>query len=218
MRYFFILFFLIQSNFLFSQINLKVNFVAHDKPLVLDSLCYQNALNQRFMIADCKFFLSDVIINNKILVDTCHFFDLRDSSSHCWKIDIKPKKIENLSFTFGIDNDKHKSIKLKNPVHSLMFWPVVLGSGYHYCKVDIRFWDKFDFLANFNCHLGPGVKAMQLNFENLQSKKEIQIDFDVYKFLCYNQLYDFSTSYGIMDKVEIMQIFIDNLKECFIVK
>lgn len=217
MKFLFSLIFLIQCNFLFAQVSVKINFVANNEPLILDSLCYENALNQKFMITKCQFFLSDIITDIFSLED-CHFFDVRDSSSYVWKLDDKHKKIKDLIFTFGIDKTKHESLKLKNPIHSLMFWPKVLGSGYHYCKIEIKFLDKDNLLSNFNCHLGPGVNPKQFSFSNLISKKEVIINFDICKFLCNNSLYDFSTNPGIMDKPQIMQIFIDNLDGCFTIK
>jgi hypothetical protein len=43
---------------------------------------------------------------------------------------------EKVSFTFGISEAKNQSLMFVNPPERDMFWPDVLGGGYHYLKLN----------------------------------------------------------------------------------
>jgi hypothetical protein len=63
---------------------------------------------------------------------------------------------EKISFTFGISQQKNQSLMFVNPPESLMFWPELLGGGYHYMKLNGKWIDTLNQESPFNFHLGIG--------------------------------------------------------------
>jgi hypothetical protein len=70
---------------------------------------------------------------------------------------IPPGSYDSISFTFGITEEKNISLMFVNPPERDMFWPDVLGGGYHYMKLNGKWMDEGMIHNNpFEFHLGIG--------------------------------------------------------------
>ena len=67
----------------------------------------------------------------------------------------------------------------RNPPQSLMFWPDVLGGGYHFMKLNGKYQNSENRLAPLAIHLGIGQNDDCTEFYQNYFIVELPIDFDV---------------------------------------
>ena len=134
-------------------------------PLITDSLMYQNAAGNPYLVSEIQYFISDVVLHlangDSISVnkyDDIHYVDTDiDESLVYYLPDTIPEgNYESVSFTFGINAEKNQSLLFVNPPESNMFWPEHLGGGYHYMKLNGKWQDTAGVIRPFNFHLGIG--------------------------------------------------------------
>lgn len=135
------------------------------KPLVKNEMIYVNAAGNLYMITELKYFISDITLFNSngttylvnrskdiFYVDddipSTHYIELTDN--------IPSGSYDSIHFTFGINEEKNKTNAFVNPPESNMFWPEVLGGGYHYMMLNGRWTDTLEIIQPFNFHLGIG--------------------------------------------------------------
>ena len=129
------------------------------------SIIYQNAAANAYEVDELKYFISDarIYINggNSILIsdnNSIHYVDLDVQNSLEWDItDLIPVgNYDSISFIFGLSEIRNQSNFFLNPPEVNMFWPEVLGGGYHYMMFNGK-WRKPDTsIEAFNLHLGKG--------------------------------------------------------------
>ena len=134
-------------------------------PLVFDDLKYTNEAGNAYLVNEIQYFLSDVkllaadgtvfSLNNW---DDIHYVDtdIISSQEKLFPDEIPIGNYKALVFTFGLDEEKNQSLLFLNPPESLMFWPELLGGGYHYMKLNGKWLDTLDQVSPFNFHLGIG--------------------------------------------------------------
>lgn len=138
----------------------------NDEPLVTDQLIYTNAAGNHFLITEVQYFISDVVLHcsdgSEFIIDDwkeIHYVDNDIPSTMTWEVfdEIPPGSYDSISFTFGIDSAKNISLMFVNPPERDMFWPEVLGGGYHYLKLNGK-WLNDGMTKNepFEFHLGIG--------------------------------------------------------------
>jgi hypothetical protein len=141
---------------------LKFQF-SHD--VKADTFNYINAAGNKFMISEIQYFISDIKLFTKqgdtVLLDKyedIHYVDTDIPNSFIYAPgdSIPVGDYEKMSFTFGINEKKNKSMLFVNPPESFMFWPAVLGGGYHYMKLNGKWIDPEGNPKVFNFHLGIG--------------------------------------------------------------
>ncbi len=134
------------------------------KPIQYDTMKYMNAAGNHYLVNEIQWFISDVAIhkgNDSTLLDVwedIHYVDtdIENTWTFTLKDDIQPGTYDSISFTFGICETKNKSLMFVNPPESLMFWPELLGGGYHYMKLNGKWLDTLNHISPFNFHLGIG--------------------------------------------------------------
>jgi hypothetical protein len=135
-------------------------------PLQIDTLKYTNAAGNHYMVTEVQYFVSDITLHmadgDDFLLDGTegiHYVDNDISTTMTWNItkDIPAGLYNSVSFTFGIDSVKNQSNIFVNPPERDMFWPEVLGGGYHYMKMNGK-WrnDTMSDNSMFMLHLGIG--------------------------------------------------------------
>ncbi len=180
-----------------AEIDLNIGYVINDKPLVIDTLCYENAAGNRFLITEIQWFLSNIQLlgqdgqwhtlkhldaENPSAVETEHIFyiDTDIPESHTLrgqKIPIGHYSL--LRFTFGLDENDNQTGIFNDSPESEMFWPYVLGGGYHYMKLNGKFVDSEGRLNPLAIHLGIGQNEDCTEFYQNYFIVEFPIDFDV---------------------------------------
>ena len=134
--------------------------------LTIDTLIYTNAAGNYFLITEVQYFISDVTLHHAdgsaFLIDDwkdIHYVDHDIPSTMTWDVfdKIPAGSYDSISFMFGISQEKNISLMLVNPPERDMFWPDVLGGGYHYLKLNGK-WLNDGMIQNipFEFHLGIG--------------------------------------------------------------
>jgi hypothetical protein len=135
-------------------------------PLMLDTLRYINNAGNLYKITDLQYFISDVTLylhgggSAEVAAnDGIHYVDLRYGETMQWyPSDVIPfGEYDSVSFIFGINATKNLSNRFPDPPERDMFWPEMLGGGYHYMKLNVMWKDCCTNEINpFNMHLGIG--------------------------------------------------------------
>lgn len=147
------------------KINLNFEHQIDGEPIQFDKMIYKNAAGNNCLVNEIQYFISDITLHkfdgSKVILDgwkDIHYVDTDIPST--WKYilndEIEPGNYEKISFTFGINELKNNSLMFVNPPESLMFWPELLGGGYHYMKLNGKWLDKNEQVSPFNFHLGIG--------------------------------------------------------------
>jgi hypothetical protein len=130
-----------------------------------DTLGYVNEAGNQLMFNEIQYFISDVTLHyhdgSSYLINKwkdIHYVDSDISSTMTWDVydSIPAGNIDSISFTFGINEEKNQSFIYVNPPESLMFWPDILGGGYHYMKLNGKWLNEQQQLSPFDFHLGIG--------------------------------------------------------------
>jgi len=140
---------------------------ADGKPLLFDTLLYSTSLGNRYRVSDLQYFLSDIVFHssggtNYTITDndSIHYIDAREKPTLEWDIknpELPAGNYDSVSFTFGLNEKANRSNRFPNPPERDMFWPDILGGGYHYMKMNLEW--KNDTLQEplpFMFHLGIG--------------------------------------------------------------
>ena len=136
-------------------------------PLDLDTLMYVTSLGNEYMVTDIQYFISDIIFHKadgqKFVItdgDSIHYVDGRIVSTQIWNIvktQLPEGMYDSISFTFGMNDQRNRSNRFLNPPERDMFWPEILGGGYHYMKLNLKWKDCcMQEAMPFMFHLGIG--------------------------------------------------------------
>lgn len=218
-----------------------------DRPLVVDTLKYTNAAGNQYMVNEIQYFISDVKLHRADgsyqLIDQwkdIHYVDTDLPETHTWQVfdPIEAGDYQKVSFTFGISEEKNQSLMFVNPPKRDMFWPEILGGGYHYMKLNGKWQASGGQVLPFAFHLGIGqiysggitnpdsiAGFVQNYFEvelpnssftttNDGSYHHFEIRMNVENWFRNPHVYDHNIWGGdIMQKQEAMQIGCENGKE-----
>lgn len=127
-------------------------------------MVYQNAAENDYEVDELKYFISDLILyksGTQTLVDdnkAIHYIDIAYPYTLSWEVndDIPEGNYDSLSFIFGLNEVRNQSSIFTNPPEVNMFWPSVLGGGYHYIMMNGKWRKPDNSITNFNFHFGIG--------------------------------------------------------------
>lgn len=134
-------------------------------PQEFDKMKYINVAGNNYLVNEIQYFISDVKLHttegNYQLLDQwedIHYVDTDIPTTHTWQIfdPVTPGMYKSISFTFGICEEKNQSLMFLNPPERDMFWPVYLGGGYHYMKLNGKWLAADEQVIPFDFHLGIG--------------------------------------------------------------
>ena len=186
-----------------AEINLNLGYEVNGKSLVTDTLCYENEAGNQFLITEIQWFLSNIELKNEagdwIMLHQTGLSDTLDVS-RVYYIDTdipesqtlhsSPVKVGHytaIRFTFGLDESDNQTGLFTDPPESEMFWPEMLGGGYHYMKLNGKYLNAEDRLAPMAIHLGIGQNEDCTEFYQNYFIVELPIEFNV-KVNTKNQL------------------------------
>ena len=180
-----------------AEIDINIGYEVNGKALVTDTLCYVNEMGNQYLITEIQWFLSDI----QLLDQNGNWHTMRQRSATdsiaeqnelIFYIDtnipesqtLHGKKIAighytALRFTFGLDENDNVSNRFVDPPESEMFWPDVIGGGYHYMKMNGKYIDDNLRLAPMAVHLGIGQNEDCSQFYQNYFIVELPIDFTV---------------------------------------
>ena len=176
-------------------INLNIGYEANGKTLVTDTLCYENEAGNRFLVTEIQWFLSNIELKNEtgdwVLLHQRGLADTLDIS-RAFYIDTNLPETQTLHsgpvnfghytairFTFGLDDIDNYTGLFNDPPESEMFWPDLLGGGYHYMKLNGKFVGSDGRLQPLAIHLGIGQNEDHTEFYQNYFIVELPIDFSV---------------------------------------
>jgi hypothetical protein len=127
---------------------------------------YTNLAGNLYEVDELQYFISEITLTAadgqriEIKSDSAiHYIDLDIPSTLSWSPkDLIPKgDYTSISFVFGINETKNKTGLFVNPPERDMFWPDIMGGGYHYMKMNGKWKAEGDIITPFNFHLGIGM-------------------------------------------------------------
>ncbi len=203
-----------------------------------DTILYTNAAGNPYMISGVQYFISNVTLHKtdgsafQLTKDGCSkYIDIDIPTTLSWLASdaIPAGKYSSVSFTFGIKSSQNKSNMFVNPPQSNMWWPDMLGGGYHYLKLDGKWLPPSQTIGiPFNIHLGIGRSVdaitgdttfvdnsfdVNLGFSTMSVHNEthnLNIIMNIDSWFTTPNIYDFNVDGGaIMES----QILLQKIKE-----
>ena len=178
-----------------AEVSLSIGYEINGKPLITDSLCFENEAGNQFLITEIQWFLSNIelkneagdwtILHQRSLSDTLDisrvfYIDTNIPESQTLHAGSLPiGHYTTLRFTFGLDETDNQTGLFNDPPESEMFWPDVLGGGYHYMKLNGKYLNAEDRLAPLAIHLGIGQNEDCTEFYQNYFIVELPIDFHI---------------------------------------
>jgi hypothetical protein len=148
------------------HVNISFMHLFDGEPLKFDTLIYETSIGNRYMVTDLQYFISCVRLHQAggkwIDINTdheVHYIDGRVPETWSWilKKSAPEGAMDSISFVFGMDSENNYSYRFPDPPERDMFWPEVLGGGYHYMKMNLKWKNpSMNDLMPFMFHLGIG--------------------------------------------------------------
>ena len=167
------------------DMSISVNYSVNGKLLITDSLCYRNEARNEFLITEIQWFISKMELQNEqgewiALEPRIFYIDTNIPESHTLNITSVPVgTYKTFRFVFGMDEEYNHTGLFSDPPESEMFWPDVLGGGYHYMKLNGKYVNEEGLLAPLAIHLGIGQNADHGEFYQNYFSVELPIDFTI---------------------------------------
>ncbi len=133
--------------------------------LIKSSMIYQNQAGNPYEINEVKYFISDLVLyphNADPLIlnysKNYHYVDIDIAQTLKWEISDKIPSLQydSIGFIFGLNEQRNISNTFINPPESNMFWPEILGGGYHYMMINGKWKTPTNQIKSFNLHMGIG--------------------------------------------------------------
>ncbi len=134
---------------------------------------YTNLAGNLYEVDELQYFISEITINAAdgkiypITTDSAiHYVDIDIPSTLEWNpVDRLPvTDYSGITFIFGINEAKNKTGRFVNPPERDMFWPDIMGGGYHYMKMNGKWLAEDNTIKAFNFHLGKGTTDVPAAF------------------------------------------------------
>ena len=178
-----------------ADVTLCIGYETNGKPLITDSLCFENEAGNQFLITEIQWFLSNIELKNETggwtmlhqrslsdTLDISRVFYIDTNIPESQTLHAEPLPIGHytkLRFTFGLDETDNRTGLFNDPPESEMFWPDVLGGGYHYMKLNGKYLNTEGCLAPLAIHLGIGQNEDHTEFYQNYFIVELPIDLNV---------------------------------------
>jgi len=163
------------------HINLHFSHKVDTLTLIKDSLLYTNEAGQLYSIKNLHYLISDIKLTDEDgntlqeLVSE-HFVSSDDESTYSLNLSdiLLSGEYDNIEFTLGINSTRNISNLLVNETyHTQMFWPDMMGGGYHYMKLEGAFDNDSTF---YNIHTGASMgndysitKSFPINLTSIEN-------------------------------------------------
>lgn len=145
----------------------------NDSALQRGVMNYTNLAGNLYQVDELQYFISEITLktaDGQLIgiksESAIHYVDLDVPASLTWnpKDQIPAGNYTSISFVFGINESKNKTGLYVNPPERDMFWPDLMGGGYHYMKMNGKWKAAGDVITPFNFHLGIGMNMDKTEF------------------------------------------------------
>lgn len=147
------------------QVNFTFNHRVGSAELQFDTIIYENAFGNIYSVSTLKYIISDFTFHKtdgtSFKIDDEHYVDARDENTLLFTPGDKvaPGTYNSISFIFGLNEEKNVLGLFPNPPENNMEWPLPMGGGYHYMKLEGKH-NLSGTINNFQAHTGPTMGAM----------------------------------------------------------
>ena len=124
-----------------------------------NTIKYTNAAGNLYSVETLKYFISDIRLYRAdgvfIRVNEAFYVDAMDETT--WKlpkVEVPTGDYTSITFVFGLDEKMNVTGAFPNPPENAMEWPIPMGGGYHYMKLEGKI-DSAGTIKNYQCHTGP---------------------------------------------------------------
>lgn len=194
-----------------------------EEMLTFDTIKYTNAFGNTYSVATLKYFVSDFVLTktdgSRITFDQIHYVDATDATTTTFEptLLLPQGQYQSLSFVYGLNEEKNVTGAFTNPPEVNMEWPLPMGGGYHYMKLEGKF-DSVNLVKNFQAHSGRlmeqahfisiSINDLSLTVSDLD--KTIELKMDVNKWWDTPNVLDLNNISGIMGNEAIQQQLQEN--------
>jgi hypothetical protein len=196
--------------------------------IILDTIIYENAVGNKYSLMTIRYFISELELhteqNDQVDIIENHYVDMDDERTLLFKSDKElPKgKYTSLSFVFGLDTLSNATGRFPNPPKSKMEWPVGMGGGYHYMKLEGRFLTD-GLISSFQAHSGelggvPYCILVELPLPSLELSEEdvsLEIIMNIDNWWQNPHMLDLNDVTGIMGDTLMQQKLMENGRDVF---
>lgn len=231
------------------RMTLRFTFTFEGESLRMDGKVYEIASGEKITVGDIRYFVSDVVLVDyegrrvKFEEDdrNVHYVDSDLGETLTWQSsrEIPTGVYEYVEFVYGLDSARNVSYVFPNPPESLMFWPEVLGGGYHYMQINGYWGDAGDTACTrpYGLHTGIGTEAGNADaaashFHNAvkltdtlrfflvdDAEKDLTLNMEVSAWFRHPHVWRFSQYGGsIMQNAEAQRLLRDNAASVFDVR
>jgi len=233
-----------KSNSDSSSIVFTFSHTVDGQPVQFDTIKYINAAGNQYSVSNIQYFVSDFKFwkhdgtqINYTNPQDIHYVDTDIPGTFTWNFsnNIIPGDYDSITFNFGIDTLKNKPGLFSTTPEMDMSWPMMMGGGYHYMKLNGKWIPAGGTEAMpFGVHLGIGqiynadstinryvqnyfVVKLDKSFTILNGQtKTFNINMNIEKWFKYPYVYNFDVYGGsIMGNQEAQNIFKKNGKFVF---
>lgn len=158
----------------FSYLSIDIKHSVDGVDIQYDPYQFVNEAGNSYSITDLKYYLSNISLqeeNGETHHDNgIYYIDIRNDNTLRILLDsIKPGKYAKITFDLGIDSSRNLTNYLPNTLDNInMAWPVPMGGGYHFLKLEGKFLDG-SMPYGFAFHLGKS--KMIIHYSLVLDKK-----------------------------------------------
>ena len=153
------------------NLTLKFSYSFDAANRVTDTLLYTNAAGYKMSVSRLQYYLSNFNLigsdGTPNPVSGVYYLDAKDSNFTSITFTGVPNgNYKGLTFLIGLDSLTNKTYNLPaTPENNNMEWPVTMGGGYHFMKLEGYFIDSTGTWG-YNMHLGSNGYAVNISLPN----------------------------------------------------
>lgn len=195
---------------------------------LFDTITYAHPAGQPYSVQTLKYFVSNIVLyktnGDSVYMDVAHYVDGRESATQTFTYSesIENTSYSGIAFIFGLDETKNVTGAYLNPPENLMEWPVPMGGGYHYMKLEGKY-DSLGLIKNYNVHTGATMGVPHHFKVNLvepfvvtDNQVHMELNMELNNWFQNPTLFDFDAfGSAIMGDQVAQQIFVDNATDVF---
>ena len=192
-----------QPNSTVGNLTVQISYLFDATALQTDTIGYTNAAGYKMSVSRLQYYLSKFVLINADGITTypinqAYYFDAKDLNfSSITFTGVPNGNYKGLSFMIGLDTATNKTYFLPATVeNNNMEWPVQMGGGYHFMKLEGSFIDTAGTWG-YNMHLGTNGNTVNISLPNKAflisgSTSNIQLKMNVSEWFKNPSTYDFN--------------------------
>jgi len=188
------------------------------KDILYDSIKYKNTIGNEYSITRLQYYLSDFRFHQKqgewIQRKGVIYRDGRESDVQVEFGDLPKAEFDSIAFTFGLNEDNNVTGALPaNTDNFNMAWPVPMGGGYHFIKMEGHHINSVSEKVGYALHVGTNIdrdNIKQAVFFDLNTNRSIDVVMDTDEWFQNPNTLDLNNISYTMGNDTMMQKVVQN--------